>query len=522
MEVWSGAIDVDSDSSASLRGIRLINPDPTSHSSLSRNAKLSLRAYVNPNRIPIVCFIGPSLELHSSDCTTVDWIRHKLLRTYQTAEDGYEEFSSPRQCPVGILVHVNEHIPSPELKTQSAPQEISDILIFGTLSRSSPQNERLSPPHPSSSAVEGQFSEEPSIQLRVYAIPLCSSIFAKARSLSTPPNNAKYNTSGTLENEPCGEFLQNIFRSPSPKRKRVATLFEAATEYHKNVRRKGTAAMSDYLRREKSSTPQLPQLPSNVKIKRENENSADFSSSLNDVSISRRRAASTTKDVRVGSRRSSLHRPGSSTSQALSTSSHKELLTSKTDGSSVHLEPGQKPKNPHPDSCEDIAAANKALLTRTILTCMRFYGFRRTHTRTTQSLHSSTRDIPESGNPAIKCDSNLPNDSRAQSVSVPGNLPPFDDIGKLDTTNHMDGFNGGEPARPEADGNDDTGFKEMYHATYRASIFALRRFFKPSVQNIGLSGSSAYTNDIPVLGKDKAMTTIDSLLKLFCEMSEGE
>lgn len=280
--------------------------------------------------------------------------------------------------------------------------------------------------------------------------------------------------------------------------------------------------MSDYLRREKSSTPQLPQLPSNVKIKRENENSADFASSLNDVSIARRRAASTTKDVRVGSRRSSLHRPGSSTSQALSTSSRKELLTSKTDGSSLHLEPGQKPKNPHPDSCEDIAAANKALLTRTILTCMRFYGFRRTHTRNTQIVHSSTRDIPESDYPAIKCDSNLANDSRAQRISVPGNLPPFDDIGKLDTTNHIDGFNGGEPAQPDADGNDDTGFKEMYHATYRASTFALRRFFKPSVQNIGLSGSSAYVNDIPVLGKDKAMTTIDSVLKLFCEMSEGE
>lgn len=503
-------------------GIRLINPDPTSHSSLSRNAKLSLRAYVNPNRIPIVCFIGPSLELHCSDCTTVDWIRHKLLRTYQTAEDSYAEFSSPQQCPIGILVHVNEHIPLPELKTQSARQEISDILIFGTLSRSNPQNERPSPPYASSSKVGGQFSGEPSFQLRVYAIPLCSSIFTKAQSLSTPPNNAKYNASGNLENEPYGEFLPNIFRSPSPKRKRVATLFEAATEYHKNVRRKGTAAMSDYLRREKSSTPQLPQLPSNVRIKRENENNTDVTSSLNDVSIARRRATSIAKDVRVGSRRSSLHRSGSSASQALSTSSRKELPASKTDGSSLHLEPGQKPKNPQPDSCEDIAATNKALLTRTILTCMRFYGFRRTNTRTTQSLHSSTWDIPEFGDPGIKCDSNLANDSRIQDVSGPGNLPPFDDIGKLDTINHMDGFDGGEPARPEVDGNDDTGFKEMYHATYRASTFALRRFLKPSVQNIGLSGSSAYANDIPVLGKDKAMSTIDSVLKLFCELSEGE
>ncbi|EFR03511.1 hypothetical protein MGYG_06509 [Nannizzia gypsea CBS 118893] len=522
MEVWSGAIDVDSGSNASLTGIRLINPDPTSHSSLSRNAKLSLRAYVDPNRIPIICFTGPSLELHSSDCTTVDWIRHKLLRTYQTAEDSYEELSSTRQCPVGILVRVNEQTLSPELKANSARQEISDILIFGTLSRSNSRNECPSPPYLSSPADGGQFSEGPSFHLRVYAIPLCSNIFTRTQSLSTPPYNPKYNAFRALENEAYSEFLPDIFRSPSPKRKRVATLFEAATEYHKNVRRKGTAAMSDYLIREKSSTSQLPQLPSSIKIKRESENNTDFTGNMNNIGISRKRATSNAMDIRAGSRRPSLHRPGSSASQALSTSSRKELLTSKPDTPNLQPEPRDKSKSPHFDSFEDIAASNKSLLTRTILTCMRFYGFRRTSTRAAHSLHSSIRELPASGEPTIKYESNPARDSRIQDISDPGGFLPFDDIGKLDTSNHVDGFDTGEPNRLEVDGNDDTGFKEMYHATYRASTFALRRFFKPSVQNVGPSGSSGYPHDIPILGKDKAMTTVDSVLKLFCEISDGE
>jgi hypothetical protein len=50
----------------------------------------------------------------------------------------------------------------------------------------------------------------------------------------------------------------------------------------------------------------------------------------------------------------------------------------------------------------------------------------------------------------------------------------------------------------------------MYHATYKASAFALRKYLKDS--SAGGNGATPV-----LLEKGKAMTCIDELLKLFCE-----
>ncbi|KAK2839280.1 hypothetical protein FQN49_006296 [Arthroderma sp. PD_2] len=522
MEVWSGAID--SGSTTPLTGIRLIDPNSTSQSGSFKNAKLSLRAYVNPDRIPIVCFTGPSLELHSSDRKTIDWIRHKLLRTYQAEEEEYEELSSVQQCPVGILIRVDEQSPSTNINITTREREcssrhaISDILIFGTLSA------------PSSQQAENRLhNEEPILELKVYAIPLCSDILTKAQSLSTPPFNPEYNAAGALENEPSGEFLPDFFRSPSPKRKRVATLFEAAAEYHKKVRRKGAAAMSEFITREKSATPQFPQFPSSVKIKRENENSPGLSGNFGDISLARRRATSIVRDARAGSRRSSISRPGSSMSQALSTSSRKDLPSSRGGDSTHPPERRQKPRSPNSGLLEEITANNKALLTRTILTCMRLYGFRRANTRTTSTLPPSMSAVRDPSSLPI-CDDAVskhePNEAASechtQDTSSHANIRQLGSLGKRETPHPVDVFDGRESVRVEAEGEDDMEFKDMYHATYRASAYALRRFFKPSAPTVKLPGDASCTSDVPTLGKDKAMDTVDSVLKLFCEMSDAE
>ncbi|KAM5441004.1 hypothetical protein MferCBS31731_003788 [Microsporum ferrugineum] len=525
MEVWSGAID--SGPTTPLTGIRLIDPNFTNPSNLFRNAKLSFRAYVNPSRIPIVCFTGPSLELHCSEHKTVDWIRHKLLRTYRTEGEDYEELAPVQQCPVGILIRVDEQSPSPEANNNTSlkHQMISDILIFGTLSRPSPRNDCPSSPQPSSMTADGQLpkNEPPPLELRVYAIPLCSSNFTRVQLLSTPPVNSRYSSAGIIQNESSGEFLPDSYGSSSPKRKRVATLFEAAAEYHKNVRRKGAAAMSEYFTREKSATPQFPLLPSNIRIKRENENNPEFSSSLNDVNLTRKRATSVAKDIRAGSRRPSLLRPRSSMSQVLCTSSRKELPSSKADGSNPQSQQSQQSKNPNLDPLEDIAANNKALLTRTILTCMRLYGFRRPNTRTTSNFNSSStiRHLSSPNDTVIKCDPEEASGSHRQDIFSHANFAQLGDLGKMHTPNPVDGFDEREP-KPEADGDDDMEFREIYHATYRASTFALRRFLKPSNPAVGLPGNAACAHDVPILGKDKAMNTVDSVLKLFCEASDGE
>ncbi|KAF3483725.1 uncharacterized protein GIQ15_03049 [Arthroderma uncinatum] len=509
MEVWSGPID--SGSTTPLTGIRLIDPNSTSQSGLSKNAKLSFRAYVNPNRIPIFCFTGPCLE---------------------TEETDYEAFTSVQQCPVGILIRVEQQPSSNEVNISSSQYAISDILIFGALSASGSQHIRPPTPQPSSAAAGDRLCEDGGAthELRVYAIPLCSDIITKARALATPPFSPQYNPAGASENEPSGEFLPDFFRSPSPKRKRVATLFEAAAEYHKKVRRKGAAAMSDFITRDKSVTPQFPQLPSCIKIKRENENNATLSGSFGDISLARRRATSIARDARAGSRRPSLSRPSSSMSQALSTSSHKDLPSSRAGDLNHPPERHQKPGSPDLISLEDITAANKALLTRTILTCMRLYGFRRTNTRTTSCLPSSMpamRDqssLPISDDTLSKHDADEPNEGRSHDNSEYTTLRQPGGLRKRDAPIAGDVFDGRELTKAEAEGEDDTGFKDMYHATYRASAFALRRFFKPSTPAIRVPGdaSASHTYHLPTLKKDKAMDTVDSVLKLFCELSDAE
>ena len=117
---------------------------------------------------------------------------------------------------------------------------------------------------------------------------------------------------------------------------------------------------------------------------------------------------------------------------------------------------------------EAVISENKNLITRTILTAMRLYGFHRSNTR------ASTK--PASG----------------------------DDLGASNATPAPETHRGETPA-PGTSADDDE-FKNMYHATYKAAAFALRKYLKGSAIEPPL-----------LLEKNKAMTCIDELLRLFCE-----
>jgi hypothetical protein len=118
---------------------------------------------------------------------------------------------------------------------------------------------------------------------------------------------------------------------------------------------------------------------------------------------------------------------------------------------------------------EAVIAENKNLITRTILTAMRLYGFHRSNTRA--STKPASGDDPEASNATP-----APETLRAETPA-PGTSA------------------------------DDDEFKVMYHSTYKAAAFALRKYLKESP-----SGSPPL-----LLEKNKAMTCIDELLRLFCE-----
>ena len=65
-----------------------------------------------------------------------------------------------------------------------------------------------------------------------------------------------------------------------------------------------------------------------------------------------------------------------------------------------------------------------------------------------------------------------------------------------------------ETPAPGATADDDE-FKVMYHATYKAAAFALRKYLKDPTASAGTAPL--------LLEKEKAMTCIDELLRLFCE-----
>jgi hypothetical protein len=143
---------------------------------------------------------------------------------------------------------------------------------------------------------------------------------------------------------------------------------------------------------------------------------------------------------------------------------------------STEEKPTQIPGSPSKDP-ETVIAENKNLITRTILTCMRLYGFHRA------------------------------NNTRTALMSKPPGGAADAEVDGSSTTPAPESLRAETPA-PGVSADDDE-FKAMYHATYKAAAFALRRYLK-----MALAGSGPGP---VILQKEKAMTCIDELLRLFCE-----
>lgn len=406
---------------------------------------------MNPALIPLHARVGPNLELHTTSPETSEWLQRKLTSAIWLNEDELDLHQS-LQCPVGLLVSVDG--------TATRKTLTSDLLIYGVLSSAESCARPPTPPHSSPSDLNDHLSQPAGHphELRIYAAPLSTSLLAQAQAFPSPPSAG--------EHASHAEFLPDI-NSPSPKRKRVATLFEVAAQHHRHIRHKGGEAVSQLMAhaRPLSSSQNLQSL----RMKRELEEEQPSP-------LHRSRSAS------IGA---GLHRPG--TTRAVRATlgdpqkrtptpnplEHSARRGSQQQQSSTFSLPAEEKcsaaPNSTPKDTESVVADNKDLITRTILTCMRVYGFHRTRSST-----KSTSGVIE-----LDPDSNL----------VPA----------------------AEVVRPETPASgpstDDAEFKAMYHATYKAAAFALRKYLKPAIP-----GSSP-----PTLDKEKAMTYIDEFLRLFCE-----
>ncbi|CAG8896375.1 unnamed protein product [Penicillium egyptiacum] len=470
MNIWSGSIPLSSDSK--LEGIRLVDPNSYSQSELSKESNLSLRSFVNPALIPLHARAGPNLELHTSHAGTSKWLQRKLTGAFWLNEED-PALQQSFQCPVGLLVSV-------EGNTKSGNATTTSLLVYGVLSSAASCTRPPTPPHSSPSEIPCHSStpQRAPYELRVYAAPLSTSRLTQAQAYPSPPPS---DPDQPVTNPRCAEFLPDI-SSPSPKRKRVATLFEVAAQHHRRVRQRGGEAVSQLMA--SSRPPSSSQNLQTLRIKREPEEDGPTLPSLDRIVSHRSRSVS------IGA---GLHRPGSGRSRAtpaLNVDPQKRaptpnpFLDSCRRGAQISQGQGPSslsvseekpvfaPSSPAKDP-DIVIAENKNLITRTILTCMRLYGFHRANMRST-SMSKPPGGAGEA-DPDVSGATPAPEALRAETPA-PGSTA------------------------------DDDEFKAMYHATYKAAAFALRRYLK---QAPGLEPS--------VLQKEKAMTCIDELLRLFCE-----
>ncbi|KAK2764922.1 hypothetical protein FQN54_008619 [Arachnomyces sp. PD_36] len=475
MEVWSGTIG---STQNTLRGVKLVNAIPEATCPLSKNAKLSLHSFVNPNLIPLCGRAGGSLEVHISDLATSQWLKTRLLSGLLLGRDDDTE-ECVQQCPIGVLVSVK------------ASRNITDLLVYGILSpRATISSCPQSPPSlplPGESPEPESHDTTRGWELRIHAIPLNSENITNARALATPP--ASPPSQESLDKGGRTARFLSPPRPLSPKRKRVSTLFEAATQHHRQVRRKGGEAVSQMMAGGNRRT-EAPRLERGIKREASDlklSDIKDFKKDTSNPDSLLMRGHERGRSISMGSERLATTpfgpRPSSSRGQTPSNDNPKSQLrkdprASFTDTRSIRSITTPPPALPPPSlaaetdapagSPSKIIAENKDLLTRTIMTCMRLYGYHR-NANTKQQRRSSTPH------------------SRSSSFSG--------------------------TATAVAASTDDEEYKSMYHATYRASTFALRRYLNPTASEHKSSGSGP----VPRLERDKAMTMIDEFLKLFCQ-----
>jgi hypothetical protein len=126
---------------------------------------------------------------------------------------------------------------------------------------------------------------------------------------------------------------------------------------------------------------------------------------------------------------------------------------------------------------------------------MRLYGFHRKANRSTTA---------NKGNVATLASNDLDH-LLAETITPEEGLNPPVDQGPSD-------------AAPSTTTAEEQDFKTMYHATYKATAFALRKYLKVSSEALGAPPDRLVKDPMPpVLSKERVTNVVDGLLKLFCE-----
>ncbi|KAL2855498.1 hypothetical protein BJY01DRAFT_2920 [Aspergillus pseudoustus] len=471
MNVWSGAISLNEQ--LQLKDLQLIDQTTGWQSDILKHSTLGFRAFVNPGLIPLYAHVGPNLEVHTSDPESSRWLKHKLLGNVWLEDEDMDRFQTI-QCPVGLLLSLDG-----ATRPRNTGPAATDLLVYGVLSRKTCYDRPPTPPVSSSPALEEPLCSIVKQELRIYATPISGTLITRAQALPPPDDTGAI---GGHEQQ-LAHFLPDL-HSPSPKRKRVASLFESVAQHHKRVRHKGGEAVSQLMAQ---SLLQSSQQLQSFRVKRESEEPA--LPILSKIASHRSRSLSISSNLNPNKAlepRAELPRPSSNRGHARDSISKRytPAPTPSIDATGrrgsvfspalLSSEDQEGPAAAVSKDADTILSENKNTITRTILTCMRLYGYNRSSRPVSshKTLSHNDMDLPHG---EIK---------EADNTALPNS----------------------------ASCNDEDEFKAMYHATYRASTFALRKYLREPALGEDCSWSIP-----PALEKAKAMTYIDGFLKLFCE-----
>jgi hypothetical protein len=420
---------------------------PDCHLQLAPTSNLQFLSLIELNKVPLYLSAGPSLEVWTGDRDTATWIEEALLSSLKSRSAGSstwwdEGVGTVLQSQVGLLLQVHD-----EEQSRQGPvnPRVTEVVVYGVVSKPQTIPEPLSPP-PSSSPWRSTNSELTNVDLKVFALPISSDLLytplntnIQALAPLSPPS---------VDSEPCAQFLPTQ-HSPTKKRKRAGALLDDAIKRQKNIQRKGGDGVgllvtggSSYkphasVKKEPSDPGSSLLSPIDTSIPQASKNGLISDLKISPVIETTSRLSSITSNL-ANDRVISLSRPPSRKRSSLHRVS-----------SSISLGPASPV---FIETSDPTSEQNKALLSRIILAGMRLYGLSRSKERPTSASASGTEIQTDFG-----CE-----DLESKEV-------------------------------------DD--FKGVYHATYRAATFALRRKLKGEM----------------VLEKDIVRSVVDQLLVLFCE-----
>lgn len=215
-------------------------------SSFPSDVKLKFLSLVEVALIPLHLAAGPSLDVWTHNEKTEKWLSESLLDDWRIKEDDNIESAGPwwlgpiQQSDSGILLRVENRMKD----TAGLERKATEVLIYAALPKEA-KSEASLPTSPGSSSPnagqDGGISNGIIQDIRIYALPLCSTNSAPVDDIGGLASPLWYNKSSDVEAcflNPSLPHPACTFTSPR-KRQRISNMFEDATYKRKRLMKHG-------------------------------------------------------------------------------------------------------------------------------------------------------------------------------------------------------------------------------------------------------------------------------------------